>query len=222
MVFDASTFLTLLATSPFDRPLIFPNAARKLGLTGVENCGELAAAVATTLRCGRVDVSSNAFSEMLMRVERAERAVRAIAADSRASTEAEAVDDADVACGWCGRGRLIGEWPDGELAQLGSDVADGAGLALGRGLHRAHFTPDQPMGIGFGPLAIDANLGAEVGEVDGGTAAEEQGIETSMVLHAIEVAGGEQAEGSSGKLPDLRTMPFDEVLARIDAAREAR
>ena len=67
--------------------------------------GALARAVATTLRCGQCDASPHAFAEMLVRAERAERAAQALSAG-------------DAREGWDGSGRLIGEWPDGDLAQV--------------------------------------------------------------------------------------------------------
>ena len=243
IAFDARTFLSLLASSPIDRPLLLPGAAEKLGLTGLHRATELVSSVATTLRCGRVDVSPQAFAEMIVRVERAERAVRALESvggkASKAAPKAskanrrgkrrgkgrdrggESVSTVSAAIAsssdwWSGRGRLICRFPDGELAQLGADVSDGVRLAIGKGVRRVTFPPDEPMGVGLGPLAVDAQRGAEVGEVDAGSAAERLGVKESMVLLAIEEDGAEAEDTSR-----LTEMPFESVLSHIDSVRDA-
>ena len=231
IAFDASTFLELLATSPVDRPLLLPDAATKLGLEGLRRASGLLGSVATTLRCGRVDVSSNAFAEMLLRVERAERAVIALAALDAARSGAAGAAAVER---WEGRGRLITRWPDGELAQLGTDVCDGVRLALGRGVHRVTFSADEPLGVGFGPLALGAGTGAEVGEVDAGSAAARLGVEVSMVLLAIEdLPSSESPPGTSREdapppvpstaddLSRLTEIPFEHILRAIDERRDA-
>ena len=230
IAFDATHFLELLATSPMDHPLLFPDAARKLGLPGLDRASELVSAVATSLRCGRVDVSPQAFAELLLRVERAERAERSIA-QLRGSSSSGDGDEEDGVW-WDGRGRLIGEWPDGELAQVGGrTVSDGLKAAIGKGIHRVTFPPDEPLGLGLGPLALGEQRGAEVGIVDEGGMAEKLGVEESMVLLAIEDEPGISSSVSSASdaedddeeedLSRLYTLPFDSVLAHIDERRDA-
>lgn len=67
IAFDGAWFLSELLSSSMDRPLLLPDATSRLGLGGVERARDLMASVATTLRCGRVDVSASAFVEMLQR-----------------------------------------------------------------------------------------------------------------------------------------------------------
>ena len=62
---DASWFLSELASSSFDRPILMPNATARLGLKGMEAVADLTERLRVTLRCGRVDVSQFAFVEML-------------------------------------------------------------------------------------------------------------------------------------------------------------
>jgi hypothetical protein len=246
VAFDAAHFLEQLATSAVERPLLFPNGARKLGLSGLERTRSLLTALETTLRCGRVDVSHNAFAEALLRVERAETAAHAV---SRARAARASPGDAKERAGgadggadggeqWAGRGRLIGLWPDGELAQIGSGVSDGVRLALGHGVVRARFAAGEALGVGLGPLALAEGRGAEVGEVDVGSAAERLGVQPGMVVVAIEadgavigaaarsaaaacgaMAGSSEGEDTSPDLSRLTSLPFEAVLAAIDAVR---
>ena len=181
VAFDADFFLSRLSSASMERPLLFPHATEKMAeLQGLVRAGQLMQAMATTLRCGRVDVSSNAFAEMLQRAERAENAEASIRSLQKA------VDDVSPSPPlWAGAGRLIGLWPDGELAQVGGDVSEGCALAIGGKLHRVTFDAGEPMGIGFGPLALIEGRGCEVGEVDEGSAAERQGVKETMVLHQL-------------------------------------
>ena len=220
IAFDGATFLDLLVTSPMDRPLLLPRAADALeSLGGLSRARELLDSFATTLR--RVDINTNnAFAEALQGVERAESAVAAIralsAAPSKKSGAACTVSSSPL---WSGAGRLIAQWPDGELAQLGTDVTEGCGLALGRGFVRATFSADAPLGIWFYPLARDARLGCEVGGLEPGGAAERLGVEESMVLTKLE---GPDALGlKEMTISGLKEMEHDEVLALIDERRDA-
>ena len=120
VAFDAPWFLSELASSPMDRPLLMPQAASRLGLIGLEAAAAITQRVAVTLRCGRVDVSQYAFVEMLQRVERAERATLALRALTRpaegkgAPAAVGAVGAAPLEVGaapveaWSGAGRLVG------------------------------------------------------------------------------------------------------------------
>ena len=226
IAFDATHFLELLATSPMDHPLLFPDAARKLGLPGLDRASELVSAVATSLRCGRVDVSPQAFAELLLRVERAERAERSIA-----QLLAAAAGDGDEEDGvwWMAavdRRMANGDW------RKSAGVPTTIKAAIGKGIHRVTFPPDEPLGLGLGPLALGEQRGAEVGIVDEGGMAEKLGVEESMVLLAIEDEPGisssvssssaeEEEDDEEEDLSRLYTLPFDSVLAHIDERRDA-
>ena len=209
IAFDGPTFLELLATSDMERPVLLPNAPVALQeLAGLERARELMSDFATTLRCGRVDVSANAFAETLQRAERAESAVAAI----RDLQGTDRPGAGPPPRSWGGAGRLIAEWPDGELAQLGTDIRDGCALALGSGIRRCSFAPDEPLGIWFYPLARDARRGCEVGGVEPGSQAEALGVEEGMIVTKLE---GPDVLG-------LVDQPYDEVLALIDERRDAQ
>ena len=221
IAFDGATFLALLqSASPVERPLLLPQATRVLAdeLGRLERAASLLSAFATTLRAGRVDVSSNAFAETFIRADRAERAVNAIRAWQRETDGAPPLGETEAAeaaeeqeAPWDGAGRLIGEWPDGDLAQVGRDVKHGCELAVGKGLHTATFAPSEPLGIGFGPLSLRDGIGCQVGEVDPGSAAERLGVTAGMVVHQI----------TRPDVVGLAGRPFDEVLGLIDARRDA-
>ena len=164
IAFDAATFLELLATTPVDAPLLLPDAARKLGLDGLARARDIAATV------HHADLQET----MLARANEWERRVARARRRGSATTTG---------------GRLIGHYPDGELIQMGSALADGLRVAVGRGTLRATFPPDAPMGIGFGPLSLVESRGAEVGQVDAGSVAARQGVEPSMVLVGLECDG---------------------------------
>jgi len=113
IAFDADFFLSQLTSTAMDHPLLFPHAAAKLELNGLRRCEELMAAAAVTLRCGRADVSSNAFAEVVQRAQRAQRSVAAMAAMARdgVGVAAQASDGVDPTLPlWDGGGRLIGEY----------------------------------------------------------------------------------------------------------------
>jgi hypothetical protein len=97
IAFDADFFLSQLTSTAMDHPLLFPHAAAKLELNGLRRCEELMAAAAVTLRCGRADVSSNAFAEVVQRAQRAQRSVAAMAAMARdgVGVAAQASDGVD-------------------------------------------------------------------------------------------------------------------------------
>ena len=82
-------------------------------------------------------------------------------------------------------------YPDGELAQVGTDVYDGCALAIGQGLLRASFEPAEPLGISFGPLARLEGRGCEVIEVEPGGLAREDVGELVGLLRGEGVAAGE-------------------------------
>jgi hypothetical protein len=222
--FDGEHFLELLSSSALDSPLLLPNAAKLLGLEGLERAQDLLRSVATSLRCGRVDVSDNSFAEVLQRAMRAEKAALAMDSFRRRKALNDALPmgrckedaagdggDDDVVSAWSGSGRLVAEWPDGEIDQLGSDVAAGCELAMGGRprFQRVTFEPGQPLGIGFMP--IGGGRGCEVGEVDPGSAAEQLGVCESMVLHQL-------------ARPDhlgLREQPFEDIMGLIDMRIDA-
>ena len=190
IAFDAATFLELLATTPVDAPLLLPDAASRLGLDGLARARDIVATV-----------HHSDFAEtMLARANEWERRVARARRRGSATTTG---------------GRLIGHYPDGELIQMGSALADGLRVAVGRGTLRATFPPDAPMGIGFGPLSLVESRGAEVGEVDAGSVAARQGVEPSMVLVGLE------SDGEVVSPHDLRAMAFDDVLAANDEVRDA-
>ena len=113
IAFDADFFLSQLTSTAMDHPLLFPHAAAKLELNGLRRCEELMAAAAVTLRCGRADVSSNAFAEVVQRAQRAQRSIAAMAAMARdgVGVAAQASDGVDPTLPlWDGGGRLIGEY----------------------------------------------------------------------------------------------------------------
>ena len=111
IAFDATTFLELLATTPVDAPLLLPDAARKLGLDGLARARDIAAAV------HHADFAET----MLARANEWERRVARARRRGSATTTG---------------GRLIGHYPDGELIQMGSALADG--------LRVADVCPDRP------------------------------------------------------------------------------
>ena len=190
IAFDAATFLELLATTPVDAPLLLPDAASRLGLDGLARARDIVATV-----------HHSDFAEtMLARANEWERRVARARRRGSATTTG---------------GRLIGHYPDGELIQMGSALADGLRVAVGHGTLRATFPPDAPMGIGFGPLSLVEGRGAEVGEVDAGSVAAHQGVGPSMVLVGLE------CDGEVVMHHDLREMAFDDVLAAVDDVRDA-
>ena len=117
IAFDAATFLELLATTPVDAPLLLPDAASRLGLDGLARARDIAATV------HHADFAQT----MLARANEWERRVARARRRGSATTTG---------------GRLIGHYPDGELIQMGSALADG--------LRVADVCPDRPpdaMGI---------------------------------------------------------------------------
>ena len=146
-------------------------------------------------------------AERVERAERASLALRALAAPSAAAN-----GDAVESEAWRGAGRLVGEFADGQLAQLGDDVSEGLRLAAGRGTVAAAFAPDAPLGLGLGPLDPRGDgWGVEVGEIEVGGAAYAAGVRDGMVLLRME---GPDLDGIS-------SMRFDEILAEIDERRAA-
>jgi len=206
VAFDTRWFLSELATSPMDRPLLFPNAASKLGLAGLERASAIVRGFADACEVtGQGEAHDNALAKGLLRVLSAERA-------------------SDSALDWDGEGRLIGEYMSGELAQLGTDIGDGCRAGIGTGPLDVVFDPAEPLGVSLGPLlpadstdsGADDNdqgsigMGAQVGEVEAGGAAERAGVTAGMVLaHFSE--------------PDLvlsphgpASVPFEVLLNEID------
>lgn len=201
VAFDAAWFLRRLGTSTFDRPMLLPNATSKLGLESLEVASELLQRVAVT--CGRVDGSSNAFTEVLMRADRADRSV--VASNGTPSPA------------WAGAGRLVGEYLSGELAQIGADVCDGAREAIGHGEVVVRFEPGAPLGLSLGPVVPPnddddgVGYGAEVGDVDDGGAADLAGVTEGMVFARL----------VAPDLVGLVGMRHEAILDEIDRRRAA-
>lgn len=201
IAFDAAWLASQLATSAFDRPVLFPGATRELDLRGLERASAiLGESPPPTLAEGVT--RDQAFAQLLRRALQAD-------ATSRSSL------------GWDGEGRLIGEHASGDLTQIGTDIGDGCEAALGSGPHHVRFDPTEPLGVGLGPLVprppspndddASVGMGVEVGEVDPGGAAERAGVREGMVLVRLSE-------------PDFivgRDVPFEAALDEIDARRAA-
>ncbi len=196
VAFDARWFLWKLATSAVEQPLLLPNAASKLGLAGLETASAIVSSIAPP-SATVVDVLRQACSTTA----------------------------GDDTLEWDFEGRLIGEFPTGDLAQLGSDIRDGCQAAAGAGSLQVKFDPRQPLGLGLGPLRLadpmvaragdSVGTGAYVGEVDAGGAAERAGVMPGMVLSRLREP--DLTLGSDGPL----AVPFERVLDEIDARRDA-
>jgi hypothetical protein len=205
IAFDARWFLSELASSAIDRPLLFPHATAKLGLAGLEQASAILRELASVV-AAHGDAPRDGLAQLLLRASSADPA-------------------SDDALGWDGEGRLLGEHSSGELAQLGTDVRDGCQAAVGTGLLAVTFEPTEPLGVGLGPLRRletasggdesegSVGMGAEVGEVDPGGAAERAAVRAGMVLARLSE-------------PDLEltcngqpTIAFEAVLEAIDERR---
>ncbi len=201
IAFDGGWFLSKLTTSTIDRPLLLPDGAARLGLSGLLRASKiLSAAVAG----GGQD---DGLVQMLL---------GALACESGVDTGHD----------WGGEGRLIGESTWGDLVQVGADIAEGCQAALGTGPLRVVFEADEAMGLGFGPRVPSAAVamglqpaegesvgsGAEVGEVEPRGAAAEAGVRPGMVVT------GWSASGRGEEAPPLA---FEDILDAIDAVRDA-
>lgn len=198
IAFDAEWFSSKLATSPMDRPMLFPNATSKLGLV------DLARASAVL----RGFVSENPVLPQAL----------------QAALGAEATTAGNL--DWDGEGRIIGEYLNGELGQVGTGIADGCQAALGKGPLHVVFNPSEPLGLGLGPLqfagetdepddADSVGWGAEVGEVDEQGAAERAGVMPGMALSRL--SNPEMLLSQNGQ----DRMTFEDVLDEIDERRAA-
>jgi hypothetical protein len=208
VAFDARWFLSELATSAVDRPILFPDAAAKLGLAGLER----ASAIVRETAGGAAQLGAEGSNKLANTLLEALRAERASAGASH----------------WAGEGRLIGEYASGELAQLGSDIVDGCRASIGTGRRRVVFNPEQPLGLSLGPLQpADASavgddpehgsigMGVDVGEVDVGGAADRAGVVAGMVLSRL--SDPELVVCRDGR----SRVPFETVLNEIDRRRAA-
>ena len=203
--FDARWFLSEFAISAFDRPILFPDATSKLGLAGLERASAIVRGIATD-----GEVHDNALANVLLRALSAERT-------------------SESALGWDGDGRLIGEYVNGMLAQLGTDIGDGCQAALGTGPLHVLFDSAEPLGLSLGPLVpSDATahggddndhesigMGVEVGEVEARGAADRAGVKAGMVLSCL--SEPDLILWTNGRC----SMSFEAVLNEIDARRAA-
>lgn len=211
VAFDARWFLAELTTSAIDRPILFPNAASKLGLAGLERASAIVSGFAdASAIVSQGEAHDNALAKVLLRALSAERT-------------ADRVPD------WDGDGRLIGEYMSGELAQLGTDIGDGCRAAVGTGPLHVVFDRGEPLGLGLGPLLpADSNasagdhndhesigMGVEVGEVQARGAAERAGVMAGMVLSRL--SEPDLVVSSNGRC----SMPFEAVLKEIDERQAA-
>jgi hypothetical protein len=204
IVFDANWFSGKLATSAMDRPLLFPNATAKLGLD------DLVRASGVLRRFAKADEKRTETADLVL-------PHALLAALSAEATAAGYLD-------WDGEGRLIGEYMNGELGQIGTDIADGCRAAVGTGPLQVVFKPSEPMGLGLGPLQFaDTNdkienpdsvgWGAEVGEIDAHGAAERAGVLPGMALSHL--SHPDMLLSSQGR----HRMTFEAVLEEIDERR---
>ena len=201
VVFCPEYFLSLIATSSMNEVVLLPHAESRLGVAGLRRAGRV---------CRQAAAAYQGF----------ERRRPAPTASPNAAF-LETMQAAACADEWAWRrsagvGRLIGEFDSGELAQLGETAAEGLEAAAGRGPVTVRFPPDEPLGLGFGPRAPSdeggggggGGIGAEVGEVDAGGAAEAGGVaEGDVFARLLEPP------------LELSTLPFDEILAEIDRRR---
>jgi hypothetical protein len=203
VAFDAGWFLSELTTSALDRPLLFPNAASKLGLVGLERASVIVRAVADASEVvGHSEARDNELASLLLRALSAERS------SARAQY-------------WGGDGRLIGEFMSGELAQLGKDIGDGCRASIGSGPLHVVFDAAEPLGFSLGPLLPDDSaagsigMGIDVGEVDAGGAADRAGVMARMVVSRL--SDPEFVVSRGGRC----SMPFEAALNEIDKRRAA-
>lgn len=206
VAFDAGWFLSELASSALDRPLLFPNATAKLGLAGLERASTVLRGIASSV-AGHEGALKPVLPRALLAALNAER------------TTQSALD-------WGGDGRLVGEYSSGEHGQLGTDIADGCRAVLGTGPLHVVFDAAEPLGLGLGPLqpadATDprgdpasVGRGAEVGEVEAQGAAERAGVRAGMVLSRL--SNPDLLLSSNGR----SSMPFEALLDEIDQRRAA-
>jgi hypothetical protein len=193
VAFDAHWFLSELASSAFDRPLLFPNATAKLGLAGLERASAIVNGIASATQA-----DDETLTKLLLRALSAERG----------------------GMDWGGDGRLIAEFMSGELAQLGTDIGDGCRAAIGTGPLHVVFDPSEPLGLSLGPLRPEQDrasigMGAEVGEVQAGGAADRAGVTAGMVVARL--SQPELVITSDGRC----SLPFEAVLNAIDERRAA-
>lgn len=205
IAFDATWFASRLATSGMDRPLLFPNATSKLRLADLERASAVIAGFTS------VDESIGSKGRVLP---------QALLGALRGEAMTAGTLD------WDGGGRLIGEYMNGELGQLGTDIADGCRVALGTGPLHVVFDPAEPLGLGLGPLQFaDENddrdnpesvgWGAEVGEVEAQGAAARAGVMPGMALSHL--SNPHILLSSTGP----NRMTFEDVLDEIDDRRAA-
>lgn len=212
VAFDADWFLSELATSAFDRPLLFPGAASKLGLAGLERASSL-------LKC----IADARVNDKLEEAPEPSWLARVLL------SALSAQPTTDSASHWDGEGRIVGEYTSGGHGQLGSDIGDGCRAVLGSGPLHVAFDPAELLGLGLGPLQApqagtdigeagsvgSAGQGAEVGEVDADGAAERAGVLPGMALRRF---SNPDLELSSG---ERSALSFEAILNELDQRRAA-
>ena len=210
VAFDGRWFLTELASSSLEHPLLLTDAAAKLGLTGLERAAAtlhaLAPALAVAQNSG--EATASGLPQLLLGA-------------------LDAQQPANRRLDWQGDGRLIGEFPEGDLVQLGTDLADGCRLAERTGPLEVVFSAAEALGLGLGPRVyadaavptggaqqiVSVGTGCVVGVVDPGGAADRAGLLPGMALSHL----------SYPNLPLPHEGPdavsFEAVLDAIDSRR---
>lgn len=157
VAFDAGWFLSELATSAFDRPLLFPDATSKLELAELEEASVILSAIAS---------KGDALAEVLARASRSDahhwdgegRLIAELPSGELAQLGTDVRDGCRAA---------IGTGP----LEVVFDAAEPLGLGLGPAI----------------PAAGDdgsCGMGVVVGEVDEGGAADRAGVTAGMVLES--------------------------------------
>ena len=181
---DGGYFVELIELSAFPTPVLFPHGAWRLrGLgPGLPN---FHAAAEAARGAGAVE------------------ALRALASEEEGG--GTRIDGGPGA-----PGRLTGELPGRGRVQLGGSGGDaGVTQALQAVTHRevkVTFGSEETLGIGFAPLDWAAQTGAQVWEVDEGSAADRAGVRAGMVFTSV---GG----------ADVTEAAFADIDAAFDGPR---
>jgi len=218
MVFCPEHFLSVIASSPMDTVVLLPHAESRLGVAGLRRAGRICRRVAASFKRCEAEAATTTVAKTTFDDYGRRRTSTVASANAAFLATMQAAARADERA-WgrsAGVGRLIGEFDSGELAQLGDSLLDGLEAATGRGHITVHFPPDARLGMGFGPRAPspgdgdEGGIGAEVGEVDAGGAAEAAGVCAGCVFVRM-----------LGPTLELAELGFDEILDEIDRRRDA-